>query len=129
VFRDPGFARQEAENLEIRSDPMTRLTRVIDDRGLTQAQAAALRGVTQPKVSDRVRGKIDRFSIDMLAAMLGQARVRVQFIVGRGERWRDYSSPPPLDRRDEGPGGHEGVGRGMRHLTEPQPSRARRSFE
>ena len=84
VFRDLGFPREEAENLKIRSDLMIRLTRVIDARGLTQAQAAELLGVTQPRVSDLVRGKIDRFSIDTLVAMLGQAGVRVQFIVGRG---------------------------------------------
>jgi predicted XRE-type DNA-binding protein len=83
VFRDLGFPREEAENLKIRSDLMIRLTRVIDARGLTQAQAAELLGVTQPRVSDLVRGKIDRFSIDTLVAMLGQAGVRVQFIVGR----------------------------------------------
>jgi predicted XRE-type DNA-binding protein len=86
VFRDLGFPREEAENLKIRSDLMIRLTRVIDARGLTQAQAAELLGVTQPRVSDLVRGKIDRFSIDTLVAMLGQAGVRVQFIVGRGAK-------------------------------------------
>jgi predicted XRE-type DNA-binding protein len=86
VFRDLGFPRKEAENLKIRSDLMIRLTKVIDGRGLTQAQAAELLGVTQPRVSDLVRGKIDRFSIDTLVAMLGQAGVRVQFIVGRGAK-------------------------------------------
>jgi predicted XRE-type DNA-binding protein len=86
VFRDLGFPREEAENLKIRSDLMIRLTRVIDSRGLTQAQAAELLGVTQPRVSDLVRGKIDRFRIDTLVAMLGQAGVRVQFIVGRGAK-------------------------------------------
>jgi predicted XRE-type DNA-binding protein len=86
VFRDLGFPREEAENLKIRSGLMIRLTRVIDARGLTQAQAAELLGVTQPRVSDLVRGKIDRFSIDTLVAMLGQAGVRVQFIVGRGAK-------------------------------------------
>jgi predicted XRE-type DNA-binding protein len=86
VFRDLGFPREEAENLKIRSDLMVRLTRVIDARGLTQAQAAELLGVTQPRVSDLVRGKIDRFSIDTLVAMLGQAGVRVQLIVGRGAK-------------------------------------------
>ena len=86
VFRDLGFPREEAENLKIRSDLMIRLTRVIDARGLTQAQAAELLGVTQPRVSDLVRGKVDRFSIDTLVAMLGKAGVRVQFIVGRGAK-------------------------------------------
>lgn len=83
VFRDLGFSREEAENLKIRTDLMIRLSRLIDARGLTQAQAAEQLGVTQPRVSDLVRGKIDRFSIDTLVAMLGHAGVRVQVVVGR----------------------------------------------
>lgn len=83
IFRDLGFSREESENLKIRSDLMIRLSKLIEARGLTQAQAAALFGVTQPRVSDLVRGKIDRFSIDTLVAMLGHAGVRVQVVVGR----------------------------------------------
>jgi len=86
VFRDLGFSREEAENLKIRSDLMIRLTKLIETRGLTQAQAAALFRVTQPRVSDLVRGKIERFSIDTLVAMLGHAGVRVQILVGRRSR-------------------------------------------
>jgi predicted XRE-type DNA-binding protein len=77
VFRDLGFACEEAENLKIRADLMIRVTKLIEARGLTQAQAASLFGVTQPPISDLVRGKIERFSIDTLVAMLGQAGVRV----------------------------------------------------
>jgi predicted XRE-type DNA-binding protein len=83
VFSDLGFPREEAENLKIRSDLMIRISRLIEDRGLTQAQAAKLFAVTQPRISDLVRGKIERFSIDTLVAMLGHAGVRVQIVVGR----------------------------------------------
>ena len=83
VFRDLGFPGDEAQNLKIRTDLMIRLSKLIEARGLTQAQAARLFGVTQPRVSDLVRGKIDRFSIDTLIAMLGHAGVRVQIVVGR----------------------------------------------
>ena len=83
VFRDLGFSREEAENLKIRSDLMIRLSKLIGNRGLTQAKAARLFGVSQPRVSDLVRGKIDRFSIDTLVAMLGHAGARVQIVVGR----------------------------------------------
>ena len=83
VFRDLGFSKQEAENLKIRTDLMIRLSKVIEARGLTQAQAASLFGVTQPRISDLVRGKIDRFSIDTLIAMLGNAGVRIHIVVGR----------------------------------------------
>lgn len=83
VFRDLGFSREEAENLKMRTDLMIRLSKLIQARRLTQADAADLFGVTQPRVSDLVRGKIDRFSIDTLVAMLGHAGVRVQIVVGR----------------------------------------------
>ena len=83
VFRDLGFSKSEAENLKIRTDLMIRLSKLIDGRRLTQAEAARLFGVTQPRISDLVRGKIDRFSIDTLVAMLGHAGVRIQIVVGR----------------------------------------------
>lgn len=83
VFRDLGFSKPEAENLKIRTDLMIRLSKLIDGRRLTQAEAARLFGVTQPRISDLVRGKIDRFSIDTLVAMLGHAGVPIQIVVGR----------------------------------------------
>jgi predicted XRE-type DNA-binding protein len=83
VFRDLGFPSEEAENLKVRADLMIQISKLIRSRRLTQAQAAALFGVTQPRVSDLVRGKIERFSIDTLVAMLGYAGVQVQFTLGR----------------------------------------------
>ena len=86
VFRDLGFSKDEAENLKIRTNLMIRISKLIEARRLTQAQAARLFKVTQPRISDLVRGKIDRFSIDTLVAMLSHAGVRVQVIVGRKSR-------------------------------------------
>jgi predicted XRE-type DNA-binding protein len=83
VFRDLGFPREEAENLRLRSELMIQLSRVIKTRRLTQARAAKLFGVSQPRVSDLVRGKIGRFSVDTLIAMLGHAGVRVSLTVHR----------------------------------------------
>jgi predicted XRE-type DNA-binding protein len=81
VFRDLGFPREEAEHLRIRSDLMIRLSRLIEARGLTQAQAARLLGVTQPRISDLVRGKIDRFSGDSLIELLGLTGARIDIVV------------------------------------------------
>ena len=78
IFRDLGFSPGEAENLKLRADLMLRLEQVIRDRGLTQTQAAKLFGVTQPRVSDLVRGKIGLFSIDALVNMLERAGIRVK---------------------------------------------------
>jgi predicted XRE-type DNA-binding protein len=50
---------------------------------LTQAKAAIMFGVSQPRVSDLMRGRIDRFSVDTLVAMLGQAGLRVRLVVGK----------------------------------------------
>ena len=86
VFRDLGFSPEEATNLKVRSDLMIRLSKLIDVRGLTQSQAADMFGVTQPRISDLVRGKIGRFSVDTLITMLGHAGVRVQIVVGRSSK-------------------------------------------
>lgn len=86
VFKDLGFELEEAQNLRVRSDLMIELSRLIDSRGLTQSAAAQLFGVTQPRISDLKRGKIDRFSIDSLVEMLGHAGVRVTFTTSRKRR-------------------------------------------
>ncbi|MFL5582544.1 MAG: XRE family transcriptional regulator [Gemmatimonadaceae bacterium] len=83
VFQDLGFGADEAEHLRIRSALMATLRKLIKDRGLTQAQAATLFGVSQPRVSDLVRGKIDLFSIDTLVDMLARAGLHVELVVGQ----------------------------------------------
>lgn len=70
VFEDLGFPKEEAENLKLRSFLMATIRAIIQEEGLTQALAAKLFGVTQPRVSDVVRGKIELFSIDALVNMV-----------------------------------------------------------
>lgn len=77
VFEDLGFDTEAAENLRIRSALMIEIEQLIRRRGLTQARAAKLFGVTQPRVSDLVRGKIGLFTIDMLVNMLARAGRKV----------------------------------------------------
>ena len=86
VFTDLGFEAEEALNLKIRSDLMIEISKLIEDRGLTQTTAAKLLRVTQPRVSDLVRGKIDRFSVDSLIEMLGHAGANVSFVVTAGRQ-------------------------------------------
>lgn len=83
VFRDLGFPDEEAESLRLRAELMIQVRRVIERRKLKQATAAKLFGVTQPRVSDLVRGKIDLFSIDTLVDMLARAGIRVRLTVQR----------------------------------------------
>lgn len=88
VFRDLGFSADDAAHLEVRAVLMSKLTALIGDRQLSQAQAADLLGVSQPRVSDLVRGKIDKFSVDTLINMLAAAgaRVSVEVTPTRGPR-------------------------------------------
>ena len=81
VFRDLGFSEEEAEHLKIRSDLMIQLQKVIGCRGLKQAQAARILRVTQPRVSDLLRGRIDLFSTDALIDMLARLGVRVNVVL------------------------------------------------
>jgi predicted XRE-type DNA-binding protein len=81
VFKDLGFSDSEAEHLRIRSTLMSAVRKLIDDRGLTQAEAAKLFRVTQPRISDLVRGRIDLFSIDTLVDMLARAGIQVDLVV------------------------------------------------
>ena len=81
VFLDLGFSPEEAENLKIRSALMASIRKVIETRGLKQSEAAKLFGVTQPRISDLVRGKTALFSIDALVNMLGHAGLRVELSV------------------------------------------------
>lgn len=83
VFEDLGFGPEDAEHLRIRSALMATLRKIIETRRVTQAQAATLFGVTQPRISDLVRGKIDLFSIDTLVDMLARAGFQVDLFVER----------------------------------------------
>jgi len=86
VFRDLGFTSEEAEHLKIRSDLMIQLQKLITARGLRQAQAAKILGVTQPRVSDLLRGRIDLFSTDKIIDMLARFGVRVKIVLKPSRR-------------------------------------------
>ncbi|MFT5367604.1 MAG: putative XRE-type DNA-binding protein [Candidatus Latescibacterota bacterium] len=81
VFLDLGFSPEEAENMKIRSSLIISIRKVIETRGLKQSEAAELFGVTQPRISDLVRGKVALFSIDALVNMLGHAGLHVELSV------------------------------------------------
>ena len=69
---------QEAENLRLRSVLMMALKDHLTHAGLTQAQAAQQLGVTQPRISDLLRGKIHLFSLDTLVNMAASAGLHVE---------------------------------------------------
>lgn len=73
IFRDVGFYAEEAGNLKVRAMLMTEVEKYIRTNQLTQKQAAVRLGVTQPRISDLIRGKIGLFSVDTLILMLTHA--------------------------------------------------------
>ena len=81
VFRDLGFPPGEAEHMLVRSDLMIRVQKLIASRGLKQAEVAKILSVTQPRVSDLLRGRIDLFSTDTLIDMLARLGVRVRLVL------------------------------------------------
>jgi predicted XRE-type DNA-binding protein len=83
VFRDLGFGAEEAANLKLRAMLMVELEKYIQEKHLTQKRAAERLGVTQPRISDLVRGKIELFSVDTLITMLTHAGLKVDVRVRR----------------------------------------------
>ena len=81
VFSDLGFTPAEAENLRIRSAMIRALIDFVRKNKRTQARAARLLGVSQPRISDLMRGKIHLFSIDNLVKLLAAAGLRVDLRV------------------------------------------------
>lgn len=65
---------------------MMALERRIAEAGLSQEQAAKLLGVTQPRVSDLVRGKIELFSLDTLVNMVAAVGLHVEMRVSDSVR-------------------------------------------
>ena len=76
VFSDLGFSDGEAKDLALHADLMGRLRLLIEERGWTQAQAAASLEIGQSRVSDLMRGKWDKFSLDMLITLAARAGKR-----------------------------------------------------
>lgn len=69
---------EEAENMKLRSELMMSLKERITNNHLSQSQAAKLFGVTQPRISDLMRGKINLFGLDTLINMASVAGLHVE---------------------------------------------------
>ncbi|MBI4826541.1 MAG: XRE family transcriptional regulator [Nitrospirae bacterium] len=77
VFIDLGFPPEEAAILQMRSEIMADLRKLIKNKKLTQAKAAELLGVSQSRVSDLIRGKWEKFSLEMLITLATKAGMRI----------------------------------------------------
>src|SRR5579863_1955469 len=92
VFLDCGFPPAEAENLRIRAKMMMALSDYIQERKITQSRAARVMGVSQPRISDLMRGKIGSFTIDTLVNMVTAAGLKVDVDITAGR-------PGPKNKR------------------------------
>lgn len=72
---------EESESMKVRSQLMMQLKDYITRSGLSQSDAAKKFGVTQPRISDLVRGKINLFGIDTLLDMSAKAGMHVEIRV------------------------------------------------
>jgi predicted XRE-type DNA-binding protein len=78
VFIDLGFEPAEAEVMKLRAEVMIRTAQQLKARGWTQAEAARQLGITQPRVSRLIKGKIEDFSLDMLLTLAARAGLHPQ---------------------------------------------------
>ena len=78
VFVDLGFPAGEAAVLALRADLIARLRLLVESEGWTQSEAASRFGIAQSRVSDLVRGKWEKFSLDMLITLAARAGRKVE---------------------------------------------------
>ena len=78
VFVDLGFAPGEAAVMALRADLMARLRLLVQNERWTQAEASERLGIAQSRVSDLLRGKWDKFSLDMLITLAARAGRKVE---------------------------------------------------
>lgn len=78
---DALYDGEQAIEMRRRAELASVLERFVQRRKLTQPQAARLLGVSQPRVNDLLRGRLHRFSVDALLAMMDRAQIQVEFKV------------------------------------------------
>jgi predicted XRE-type DNA-binding protein len=78
VFIDLGYSPEEAAILQMRADLMTDLRKWIKAKRLTQTSAAEILGVSQARVSDLIRGKWERFSLEMLIILATRTGMHIR---------------------------------------------------
>jgi predicted XRE-type DNA-binding protein len=78
VFIDLGYSPEEAAILQMRADLMTDLRKWIRAKRLTQTKAAEILGVSQARVSDLIRGKWEKFSLEMLIILATRTGMHIR---------------------------------------------------
>lgn len=86
VFSDLGL--DQPEEMLAKAEIVYRISQIISHRHLTQKQAADLLGITQPKVSNIIAGKLDGFSLENLLSLMVRLDRDVQIVIRKKPRTR-----------------------------------------
>jgi len=70
IFAELGFSPREASKLKIKAQLMCQISEWIKEKQLKQEEASQILKVTRPRVSDVMRGKSGKFTIDALVDMI-----------------------------------------------------------
>ena len=81
VFKDFGFSPELSDKLAIKSYLMAEIESYIKKKGITHDHASKVMGVSRPRISDVMRGKIDKFTIEALVDMLTRAGLHIAITV------------------------------------------------
>lgn len=84
VLTDLGF--EDAEELSVKATLALKLNELLDKRGLSQTEAAAITGMTQPKVSQIRRYKLQNISLERLMQALVALDQHVEIVVQPARR-------------------------------------------
>ncbi len=96
VFADLGLP--DADELLAKADLAIQISRIIEDRALTQAEAASLLGVDQPKVSALVRGRLEGFSMERLYRFLNALGQDIEIVVRPKPRAQSHAEVRVVSR-------------------------------
>ncbi len=81
VFIDLGYTEAESINIVARLQLMMQIEGIIKERGWTQEQAAKMLGLRQPRVSELMSSRSEKFTIDMLIKLLNRLGKQVVLTV------------------------------------------------
>jgi predicted XRE-type DNA-binding protein len=101
VFAD--MRLPQPDELLAKADLAIQISRIIEERGLTQTQAASLLGIDQPKISALVRGRLEGFSLERLTRFLNALGQDVEIVVRPKSRSERYGHTRVISRRRSTP--------------------------
>jgi predicted XRE-type DNA-binding protein len=99
VFQNLGFEPQEAQNLLLRAQAWAAIIQWHRKSGLTQAQAAKMLGMTQPRLNQLLKGKLTEFSLDALVNITAAAGMKITFTVSAPKKPKKSVAPKTRPRR------------------------------